>query len=304
MAFLNTGEIYWYSSLRTLIYKFHMNVFFFLTGILFFYTKDIDSTSFSYSNFLLSKLKKFGPPYFFFALIFFIGEFIFSPDKNLFLEKQYGYIIIVLFKPINSYSTFLWFLHVLFIFYATIPLALRLIKRNYRIIIIFFCYILTFLPFPNFLSLRLYIKYLPWFLIGMVYVDYRQIIISNIKKFGKYFFLILIIIFITDYYLYDFSKIILSFVAIIVILWISLINNKFAYIFEKIGKNAFPIYLQNMTIVGIIYLTLTRYYHFSVKDLQFFVPVFFIFSVLLPIFIKKIFQKKMKYLKAFLGYSI
>ena len=91
------------------IYKFHMKAFFFLCGFLFFYTKKNDTLKYDHLKFVKSKFKKFIPSYIFFSSLFLIGNYIFSVDKNEFLNNLPYNLYLIAFEPIKSYSTFLWF---------------------------------------------------------------------------------------------------------------------------------------------------------------------------------------------------
>ena len=304
MKFLADGGIIWYSLMRSFIYKFHMNTFFFIVGFLFFLSTDIDDPKFNYSTFIKKKIKKFLPCYLFFSFIFFLGEYIFSPNRNAFIESLPHELYLLFFIPVKSYPTYLWFLYVLLLIYFFIPLSLKVINKDKRKIIAFSSFGLIFFNFSDFLSLNLFAKYLPWFFLGMLYFDNIAKINIHIKKNGIYYYFLLIVFFIIESFFIHLPPILISFIAIPVILRTSFFNNKLITSLEKIGRNTFPIYLQNMIIVGILYLTSTYILKLSIEKMQFLVPIFFFSSIFIPFLVKGIIQSWHPSIKRLFGYMV
>ena len=99
----------------------------FFSGFLMAYTyKEVDSID-KYKQLVRKKIVKFLPPYFLFSLLFFGLEFIVGEvqKENLFEELKY-----LLFTPSKSPAGFLWYIYVLFQYYALLPLLMRIAKEK------------------------------------------------------------------------------------------------------------------------------------------------------------------------------
>lgn len=65
------------AAIETIIYSFHMPLFMFISGFLFYYTKI--SRNIAYKNVVIDKLKRLGIPFLFFTLFTFAVKFAFAP---------------------------------------------------------------------------------------------------------------------------------------------------------------------------------------------------------------------------------
>ena len=150
-----------YASFHYYIYSFHMPLFISISGFLIAYSyKDT-----GYSRYIYKRLKKFFVPYVMVGtIISFISALVNGCDTLL------GNFYFLLFAPLKSEATFLWYIYLLFIFYALYPLVYHCVLKNNRFYflgmgIAFVSYIY---PIPtDYLCLSYFSKFLLFFWIGI-----------------------------------------------------------------------------------------------------------------------------------------
>ena len=117
----------WYTNLKSSIYLFHMPLFMFLSGLIAAYTRKPIRTLGDYGKYLKSKFIRLIPAYLGFSALVFIGKAVCSQfmhvDNQVFAASDY---FNVLLNPHSSFCAYLWYIYVLFLFYAMLPLAYRL----------------------------------------------------------------------------------------------------------------------------------------------------------------------------------
>jgi fucose 4-O-acetylase-like acetyltransferase len=107
----------WWTLVNTVIYKFHVHVFFFIAG----YTWHMRSGE-AYGSYLARKARRLMVPYFA-AAAFYLGVKL-PPSLVTHLECPVtaGRILNVFIDPLQSYLPLLWFLYVLFVIQAVFPI--------------------------------------------------------------------------------------------------------------------------------------------------------------------------------------
>ncbi len=112
------------SRLKIYIYSFHMPLFFFISGYLFRYDKNI-------SKFTYKKIKSLLLPYIVFSVISFnVSYFL----EGIYLSRREALYNILFLKGVNSFNTSLWFLITMFFSVMIFELLFKLIdKLNIRI---------------------------------------------------------------------------------------------------------------------------------------------------------------------------
>lgn len=160
---VNVANVTWCSALEHFIYSFHMEMFFFLAGVVY-KCKD-------YINFMKNKVFRILIPYFFFGLL------------TLFF-KAYGGDAVNGVEPVGKgiknmllYGGNYWFLYVLFVIFAIYPVFERLgsNKKSVLILLSIVCMFARFLV-PTMCPLRLdyFVKFFPYFAIGNMMHDLVQ----------------------------------------------------------------------------------------------------------------------------------
>lgn len=154
-----------YRNLRTMIYSFHMPLFMIISGYL--YSSSKKTVSFSeYIKFVKHKATRLIMPYFFISISVLLIKVVFQNFVILEHPVSSDFIFQLLFLPMGGFATFLWFIYTLFIIFMIVPLLERFLN-NYLILLVL-SIILYFIYMPKVFCLNLVVKYLPFFIVGIL----------------------------------------------------------------------------------------------------------------------------------------
>jgi fucose 4-O-acetylase-like acetyltransferase len=280
----------WYRVLRDLIYKFHMPLFIFFSGIVAGVSyKPLNSLK-DYKYFAIYKAKRYLYSFLIFGAVILASKFflinhffIDNPPINLFS----GFCDLIL-KPTKSSASYLWYIYVLYELYLFLPILMR-ISNNKLFYIIFVLLIVRGINLTDYFAVNYFFKNLPFFILGLSisrnYHKYTEII--DRYKLAFIFLFITSLILTTDRTLNKLDIIVslLSIPSIHGIVRIKLINNLLSL--SLLGKYSYSIYLLNTLCIGLIKaicIIIVGYanYNFSATS-----PILFIFGLLFPIIVKK-----------------
>ncbi len=155
----NTAPAYW-NGVVDIIYKFHMPLFFILSGLLF------NPTKYSYHQLILNKLKRLLYPFVSIALIFFLIKYSAAHFVDLDHPVSWSSIVNLALNPVHSYMPLLWFVYTLFFMFLIYPLLLKIFRNN--ILIISILIIINSLGSFGLQGMNLVILYSPFFLVGII----------------------------------------------------------------------------------------------------------------------------------------
>lgn len=286
-------DVSWFVETRRLIYKFHMPLFMFLSGLLMSYSyKPIESTR-DYKMFLLKKLKKFVPPYLLFSLIFLLFDYIFY---GFGLDELKQKIAAIFLYPAEGSAGFLWYVYVLFEFYVVLPILMFLSKKNILILLVIAAF-LQFFNITEVFNLNMFAFYFTFITLGIVANKYLNTYYNLLSKGGLIFLILfLVILFVTymDYYLLP--KVIIGFFSIPAIHFISIniIKSRVGKEFALLGRYSFYIYLMNTLVMGGIFIALTSV--FDINKFYFLAPILFLAGNYVPIIIYTKIIKRVEFL--------
>lgn len=108
------------AAIETIIYSFHMPLFMFISGFLFYLTKI--SRDKAYPEVVTDKLKRLGAPYLFFTIFTFIVKFIFAPFIKRPVELSLSQFVDCFLYPGSNPLSEMWFVATLFIIMLLYPL--------------------------------------------------------------------------------------------------------------------------------------------------------------------------------------
>lgn len=237
-----------YGYVRNILYAFHIPFFYFLAGITFGISYE---RSAGYFSFLRKKSVRIIVPYFVYSLLVFFGKIIFSnysfyvTNRVQSLDDLYNLFI----YPNNSFAQYLWFIYILFLFYVTVPLFLRLLKNYCVAIIAIFLFVLL-LPDTHLLSIHNYRYYMLFFVSGVFVYKYYSEFKDLISKYGLifcaiFFLFIMFSGFISDLYI--------AAAAIPSLYYISIyLSSSKSHFLASLGKKSFSIYLMHMIVIGVL----------------------------------------------------
>ena len=274
-----------YVNLKRIIYKFHMPLFFFLSGYIAYYTYPPIKSVNDYFSFVKKKFIRLFPAYLIMSLVFFAGKYTLGKSTD-FVEE----ILDVLFYPANSNSSFLWYIYVLFLFNLSMPIIDYFVKNKFIFFFTISILVSSFVRFPNLFSLNFYFWYLPFYILGCYLSNNQITYLSVLKKYG----FIVLIMFVTWVFLefleiIDIPKNIVSFFAIFGIGYLSSIKIVRNIFLEKLGDNSFYIYLFNTIFIGAISLFLINYLGQKTfyNNFYYFAPFFILIGLYLPMWLQK-----------------
>ena len=190
--YIDEVSLPFYKYIHSLIYSFHMPLFFMISG--FFAYKILNIKSYKeYKTFIASKFKKLMIPYLTISFITIPIKFL----LNRFSERSISdsnILIDIFLYPWNNPIIFFWFIYVLFLIFIFSPLIVKLNK--YVVITIFF--ILSIIPIKNIqlMGISTIFSYSIYFFIGLylrdIYINNRSKILNFRFNFLKSVLFILI----------------------------------------------------------------------------------------------------------------
>lgn len=159
----------WYVVLRTLIYRFHMPLFMFLTGTSFALSLPHFDGYRSIFRYSIDRFIRLFVPYVLFGSIILLGKliaahFIYVDNKP---EGSFNDLILLIVNPGESAVGFLWFIYVLGLYFLVIPLLLQLTWRR-PIILFLVATAAQAIDWPDVFMLSTAFRNLPFFIGGML----------------------------------------------------------------------------------------------------------------------------------------
>lgn len=122
------------ATIERVIYSFHMPLFMFISGFLFYFTKI--SRDLAYKEVVFDKLKRLGIPYLFFTFFTFSVKFIFSPFMKRPVELSLRQFTDSFLYPGSNPLSEMWFVATLFIIMLSYPLLKYMITGNFKIAVL------------------------------------------------------------------------------------------------------------------------------------------------------------------------
>jgi fucose 4-O-acetylase-like acetyltransferase len=174
----------WYLVLRVMIYKFHMPVFMFISGAIFYHTYRPFTTVSGYAGFVGRRASRLVPGFLIFSLLIWSSKVLAARSLNpeVFDTRKLGAggvapLLEIVTHPGASVARSLWFIYVLFQFYVFFPLLLRVVRGNLVAVIIISAglHALTHLiSVPSAAALNQFCEYTLYFSLGMAFIMYQD----------------------------------------------------------------------------------------------------------------------------------
>ena len=248
-----------YFDIRIIIYTFHMSLFTFLSGFIMFYKYKPLKTFSDYKKYILKRFWRLMPAYFLFSLAVLIAKITAQGTgkvDNAITSLSDVYNVIL--APTDSFSRFLWYIYVLFIFYVIVPPLLRLSRQKLWPLFLIGIAI-YFLPRTHFLAIGSIESYLSTFILGGILAKNRNRYETWLNKWGILCFglFLIALMLVRPLNIAPFPtsvaplRLIVGLLSIPAIHWLM----KFEWtdrfnILTTLGKYTFPIYLLNTLAIG------------------------------------------------------
>ncbi|MFH0798885.1 MAG: acyltransferase family protein [Pseudomonadota bacterium] len=241
----------WYE-IKSIIYSFHMPLFFIVSGFLAAYSTE--NRQIDYLAYVKKIVPRFVIPFFSFSLIIATAKLLsvhFS-QSGLMYPVSVGTIYWNFINPYFGYAPLLWFIYTLFIIQLAYPLLVRLLEHDALVLVIS----LLFTPYdlPAVFCIGPVVIHLPFFAIGSILfkTNFRQ---PSMKKIHILWSCVAIMLFAMLHVYFwhaTFSYFFLGCLGTYVC-WVlsSMLAEIKLYFMEYIGKISLDIYLWHTTFNGV-----------------------------------------------------
>jgi fucose 4-O-acetylase-like acetyltransferase len=280
----------WIRISKLLIYKFHMPFFMFLSGFVMFYSYKAINNRREYLSYVKKRFMRLMPAYFLFILIIYAGKLI--SERFVHVDnpvKTYQEIFGIFLYPTESFSVFLWYIYVLFLYYATVPILLKITKNNYTLLLVFSLVLsisIYFVTIPEIFALREYCEFLFVFILGGACALNHVLFFKFIRKYGLIFLFIFIALLCLVPF-FDLPKLLVGFFSIPALIYFVMIIPESRPL-QTLGNYLFPIYLMNTIFIGLAKGVLLKFFGtWDYANFYFMAPVIFAAGLFIPILIKK-----------------
>ena len=295
----------WYIFLETLIYKFHMPFFMFISGFVFLYSfpEEMKSAK-DYLIFIKRRFIRLMPAFFLFSVLICAGKILF--DAFLLVDNIPASFIEgitkIIFTPTVSSGKSLWYVYVLFLYQLIfVPLIIVFRKRLSLLLLlgalIHLCYIFKIiLPATNYFAMDHAKQYFLAFSLGIFLASNRNTYIKLIDKYHYTF----IFMFLGSFFILMFgvnlsfdishsiSKLVIGILSIPALH--SLVRSPLfddSNILLALGKYTFPIYLMNTIAIGLTKGIILKFVTWDGPNFVFIAPILLFSGIFIPILIKK-----------------
>lgn len=301
----------WYILLQSLVYRFHMPFFMFISGFIMYYSFPKIKSLEDYLQYIKKKFIRLMPAFFLFSVIIIAGKIFIQPFMhvdNAPVGVAIG-ILKIITRPTDSSARSLWFIYVLFCYYLIFPPLIVMARERLILLVslglaIQVCYLADLITTTPYFAIYLIVRYFFVFSVGVF-------LAANIERYNeildkdKHMF----------FFLFLFSFSILFFnpknaLAQLVIGFFSipalhalvrsplLIDSKFL---SMLGKYTFPIYLMNILAIGFVKGVIQMFMSWDGQNFIFVSPILLVCGIFLPIFVKRYIFSRIKTLDFITG---
>lgn len=280
----------WYDTAKDIVYSFHMPFFMYLSGYVFALTGKQAITYGAYGRFLRERAMRLLLPFLLFGLLIVTGKYIAQfflyvddPPHSLFSGLSD-----LLFNTDKSPALSIWYVYVLFLYSALMPLLWRLGLRWPGAVLLGAG--LFALPAPDFFYLDRAASFFLFFAVGGL-VAARPRIESRFHPLVLAWLLLFNATLFTEWTaLPGQARMLLCGLAAIPALH-GLVKARFLArerVLRILGENAFSIYLLNTIVIGLMKAGYLKLASFEGASATFALALFFAGGVVVPILIRKL----------------
>lgn len=293
---------HWYEALRYGIYKFHMPLFMFISGIVFFHSIYSRYDIQSYREWSMEKISRLAPGFFLLGIIVILGKdiascffYVDNPPPDLF-----GSIGKLFLSPINSPNGSLWYIYVLLELYLVFPLLMPFMDKFFLLIfIVTFCLhcLSTQHLVSQWLMARSFCEYALFFYFGILAKRYYFLFCHYAERLrfvsaGLFILSFLSVLLVPE----KISKSIIGFFSLpACFYWMGLLRTSWSDFFIWVGSYSLTIYLFNTIFIGATKALLLKLVPWNGEWFLLFFVVMFFSGLYGPIFCHKWILSKIPY---------
>ncbi len=278
----------WYVTLKSSLYLFHMPLFMFLSGLILAYTrKPIESVG-GYGRYVWGKFLRLMPAYLLFSLIVFSGKLLVG--RFLHVDNSVTSVLSyfdVLTNPLGSYCAYLWYIYVLFVFYALAPIGYAVTKQRIHLLLPV-AFGVHFLELPSVFALSSLGEYAFMFCLGCTAGD-------NYERYAKWlgaqgaFFVTPFLVALCFSVPWGVPKLVLGLMSVPACH--AMVGMRLAErwnLLKTLGLYTFPIYLMNTLFIGATKGFMLKIADWDGTNFLWFAPVLLAAGIIGPIVVKEI----------------
>ena len=292
----------WYVLLKATIYQFHMPFFMFLCGLVMGYRFVVPKTFAEYRGYVAKKFVRLVPAYVLFGVLVVGGKIaaarllhVDNPPEGFFAG-----LAEVVVRPASSAASSLWFIYVLFAYYAAVPVALRAVgDRTGAVLVAAFA--LHFVPATDLFLINRMCEYLPYFVLGTFAARHYDAYLRLVDRHGAAFVGALGLSLALFAFTAGFpqpmvraaplltSKLLVGLLSIpalhALVRHTGLAQSGFLL---TLGRYTLPIYLMNTIAIGVVKGVMLRFVSWDGTAFLLFAPLLLAAGILLPIAARKL----------------
>ena len=296
---INAPGLEWYKFLKRYIYSFHMPLFMFVSGFLFYYTLPKFSNKKDYWHYVRKKIIRLFPSYLIFSMIIFIAKLLLSNhlevDNNI---SGFNEFFMVLYNPVRSFAGSLWYVYVLFQFYLIFPIILKYLKP---LVVLFISFPLYYVKLTDLFAVNFFLEFLFFFSLGVFIADNYEKYKALLLKYGIPFMLLFVGLSISFYFT-PIPKIVMGLCSVPALhTFVLLIKNPKYKLLSTLGAFSFSIYLMNTLVMGLVKAVGFKFFEISYSNFLFIALIMVFLGSIIPILIKKYIINKIPKIGKYIG---
>ncbi len=275
----------WYVLAKSAVYSFHMAFFMFLSGVVFFARLRVVTSVAEYSSAVARRFGRLMPAYFVFAGVVFAGKLLAqqvvhvdNPVNGL------GDLVNIALFPMQSVSSFLWYIYALFVVSA-VALAIFTLTKGRMVPLVVIGAGLLFIPPIDFLAIGQITKYFLFFSLGGLAVTNWRRYTSLVDRGWIPAGIVMSVLLATE----SFGGLLWVVVALLSIPALhGLCRRQFSggRLLMFFGAMTFPIYLMNTIAIGLTKALLLKLMPWDGSNFFIFFPLLFSAGVIVPVLVK------------------
>lgn len=279
----------WYYTSISAIYAFHMPLFMYLSGFVFFLVGAPERFWSAPFRQLLSRFDRLIVPFIFFMLLIVTGKYYassISGETDPVISINDGLLKVITNTPDNPLLS-IWYLLVLFVYTLVTPLLWRISNRKPYLLIV--CAILGWIfVLPEVFYLKRISNYFIFFVIGGLFAVNRRVMLRVIQEFYAWFLLIFFVVLFL-WHDSEYALLICGIPSIFALhgLFLQTFWQKDQF-WLALGRYSMAIYLLNTIFIGVAVLFIAPVLPNSVPSFFLAVLILFLLGLLGPIAFAKI----------------
>ncbi|GJQ50837.1 MAG: acyltransferase family protein [Candidatus Kuenenia stuttgartiensis] len=286
----------WFTELTHIIYLFHMPFFMALSGYVYFRPGRVKKIWHHYGDFMVKQIVRLLLPFFLLGLIVLAGKMIAA--QVLHVDNKPQDIIVgvsgLFCMTENSPSTFIWYIYVLFIYAAIMPVIYHFVPKPLWVCLVVGGLLYLLPPIHYIYMDKLFAFFLFFIIGGIMRCDdkkYLDLIDRYIWLF-VFLFIASFSLYALNLFPYKYTKLIIGLLSIPALhaacRVLLVYGGKGGQVLYLLGSYTLVIYLFNTISIGVVKGVMFKFANWDGLNFLFFAPILILSGVLGPIIISKL----------------